>query len=183
MNDVQIRARVRRILKEAGCTGPSVDVERIVKLHGIRLKQSAFPPDYSGMIVRDASQVVIGVNETDPAARQRFTIAHEFGHFILHPEEGVHIDKTFRVQFRGPRTETGLDPKEVEANRFAAELLMPLDFLRADLRDTDIYPDLRDADAQGPDELIENLAKRYDVSRQAMTIRLTHLGLGDILGG
>ncbi len=56
----------------------------------------------------------------------------------------------------------------MEANRFAAELLMPLQFLRDDLESR--FFDLAD------DESLYELAKRYGVSTQALTIRLNGLG-------
>lgn len=71
---------------------------------------------------------------------------------------------------RDARTSAGVDDDEIEANRFAAELLMPRDFLEADLR------------ALGPiylddERAIANLAKKYRVSPQAMAIRLSSLRL------
>jgi len=60
------------------------------------------------------------------------------------------------------------DPKEIEANRFAAALLMPSSFLKASLRSY-----------QAPlkQEDIEALAGKYEVSFQAMAFRLANLGV------
>ena len=60
------------------------------------------------------------------------------------------------------------DPHEIEANQFAAALLMPEAFLRACLDQLGENPDV--------EESIRRLAQRFDVSAQAMTIRLTSLG-------
>ena len=57
------------------------------------------------------------MNTNHPAVRQRFTLAHELGHAVLH-HGSKHID--YRRNFSAPD-----DPREVEANKFAAELLMP----------------------------------------------------------
>jgi Zn-dependent peptidase ImmA (M78 family) len=60
-----------------------------------------------------------------------------------------------------------VDPDEIEANRFAAELLMPYSMLQADLAEHAIDPE---------DEAeFERLAKRYRVSVQAMTHRIAHV--------
>ena len=56
----------------------------------------------------------------------------------------------------------------MEANRFAAELLMPIEFLQADLEKSEF--DLAD------DSELQTLAKRYGVSLQALAIRLNGLG-------
>jgi Zn-dependent peptidase ImmA (M78 family) len=126
--------------------------------------------DVSGMLYRDAHKTIIGVNESDHENRQRFTIAHELGHLHLHPVDRLHLDRNFRVAFRDSRSSTGADVREVEANEFAAELLMPAEMLRKDLEG-------RAIDIEDDSKLIEGLARTYQVSVQAMTYRLTNLGL------
>ena len=70
----------------------------------------------------DYNQATIWVNQSQPVNRKRFTIAHEIGHAVLHPQEDI-VD--YRVDIEGPK-----DRKEVQANKFAAELLMPEEFFR-----------------------------------------------------
>ena len=65
---------------------------------------------------------------------------------------------------------TGDDVTEIEANTFAAELLMPKKLLERDLREN-----LDDIDL-GDDASVGRLANRYKVSISAMTFRLTNLG-------
>jgi Zn-dependent peptidase ImmA (M78 family) len=60
-----------------------------------------------------------------------------------------------------------VDPKEIEANRFAAELLMPYNMVLADLKK-------RPIDVEN-EEAIRELAQKYQVSVQAMTHRITNL--------
>ena len=62
----------------------------------------------------------------------------------------------------------GIDLDEMEANRCAAELLMPIEFLRLDIEEREF--DLTN------DEELWTLAKRYGVSTQSMAIRLNGLG-------
>ena len=112
--------------------------------------------------------MVIGVNRDQATVRQRFTIAHELGHLLLHEYSRVHVDRGFRVRLRSGLSSEGTDRDEMEANRFAAELLMPIEFLQADLEKREF--DLAD------DSEFQTLAKRYGVSTQALAIRLNGLG-------
>ena len=135
------------------------------------------------MLVRDEGKgtVMIGVNSLHHLHRQRFTIAHECGHFVLHKGKRVHIDHAFRVNCRGatrvnPRnnlSSRAMDPEEIEANRFAAELLMPFDMIIDDLT-------ARDLDIEDESEL-KVLADRYQVSVQALTFRITNIIEDDLL--
>ena len=71
---------------------------------------------------------IIGVNSLHHPNRQRYTIAHELGHLELHRQlitSEVHVDKGFPVLMRDPKSATGTELHEIEANQFAAELLMP----------------------------------------------------------
>lgn len=74
--------------------------------------------------------------------------------------------RNFSVQRRDENSSLAIDVSEIEANRFAAELLIPYDFIMADLADYNIDIEER---------LIEGLAKKYAVSAQAMTFRLNNL--------
>jgi Zn-dependent peptidase ImmA (M78 family) len=78
-----------------------------------------------------------------------------------------HVDGDFRVAWRNTASSAGVDWKEIEANRFAAGLLMPEAMLRKDVNDFRVL----DRDA------LQQLAIRYQVSRVAMQFRLIHLGL------
>lgn len=90
--------------------------------------------------------------------RRRFTIAHEFGHYLMHrkelPEEGLECSEQ-AITFRD-----GLD-LEQEADAFAAYLLMPFDDFRRQLP-ADIAPDL---------DTLSTLATRYGVSLISCIIR------------
>jgi hypothetical protein len=72
--------------------------------------------------------------------RRRYTIGHEIGHHHLkHHQRAVHIDRessiTFQaVSYRTTRSAPGSDPQEVEANQFAACLMMPGRLVRREAR-------------------------------------------------
>ena len=99
--------------------------------------------------------------------RQRFTIAHELGHALLHEGDELHVDHGFSVNFRSPRSSEGTSVEEVEANTFAATLLIPFTMLRRELQGgrIDIENDVQ----------VARLARRYIVSSTAMNFRLMNL--------
>jgi len=171
-----IRAKVEALLAENAVTGPSVPVEAIAASHGIEVLQQSFDEsDLSGFLARQPGRrAMIGINSNQTPNRQRFTVAHELGHFFLHLEQGqqeVHVDHAadFQIKLRSSTSSLGVDEEEVEANLFAAELLMPTRFLQRDCA--------QGFDLSDDDETVKRLAKRYGVSTQAMTIRLAYLGL------
>jgi Zn-dependent peptidase ImmA (M78 family) len=91
---------------------------------------------------------------------------------LIHHNEGadeVHIDRTFEIKFRNNLSSRGTDVDEQEANFFAAELLMPRQFIKADLEK------VKQIDVEGG-EILSNLSNKYEVSAQALLFRLAHLG-------
>ncbi|PSM39923.1 hypothetical protein C6Y14_29000 [Streptomyces dioscori] len=162
-----------RLLAEAGETAPPVRVERLAVHLGIVVSRSAFKDgDVSGMLVRqDGQPPVVGVNDTHSDHRQRFTIAHELGHFLLHPGRDVVLDRPVRVNLRDKTSSMATDREEIEANTFAASLLMPASLVRSMLQQ------LPGAVRQDPDRCTSALAEVFDVSESAMGFRLINLGL------
>lgn len=165
-----IQQTVASLLEQAGITSPGFDVRYLAEKKGAIVVEEPNDSDFSGFLFRSSdSPPVIGVNSNHAPNRKRFTIAHELGHLLLHSKSGVHVDQAI-VMMRDSRASAGVDEDEIEANRFAAELLMPRDFVEADL------------EALGPihaddERAIANLAKKYRVSPQAMAIRLSSLHL------
>ncbi|AFK55213.1 ImmA/IrrE family metallo-endopeptidase [Tistrella mobilis] len=125
---------------------------------GLRVWTEPLPESLSGKLVRDAerggpSGWAIVVNARHVKVRRRFTIAHEIAHFLLHRDVatgGVQDDAFYRSHLSGAI--------ETEANRFAAQLLMP-------------WPLIRALNSEGVTE-IRDLAARLEVSETAMRIRL-----------
>lgn len=162
-----------QLLQEQGIDRPPVPVERLAKRLGIQVVYEPFDGEVSGMLVQEQTDgpPIVVVNSLNAAVRQRFTVAHELGHHLLHGH-GVYVDRPLAVKFRDTQSSLAIDPEEIQANRFAAALLMPRDWV---IRDADhLLARQRDI----PDEeLIERLAKEYRVSRQAMEFRLANLGI------
>ena len=155
-----------RLIAESGRDGPPVQVDRIAVSQGCEIRQSDLK-EVSGILVRSPEANVIGVNRNHSETRRRFTIAHELGHLLLHDGQSVTFDRDFRVSLRSGESSTGANLEEVEANFFAASLLMPDSMLLADDRARTI--ELEDADA------MKDLAQAFKVSTQAMTLRLARL--------
>lgn len=168
----RIQPVVEGLLARVGVTEPPIPVESIAKLCGADIRFAPFDGnngDVSGMLYQDGMRTIIGVNALHARTRQRFTMAHELGHLCLHSADKLHLDRDFRVAWRDEKSSQATDVSEIEANEFAAELLMPAAMLERDLHGHRVdYED---------DEQVSKLATRYRVSLQAMVIRLTNLGL------
>ena len=150
-----------------------VDVNSVAAAIGLNVVYEDFTDDISGLLITRDSTGVIGVHAKHPLVRQRFTVAHEIGHFVLRHHAGsgehVHIDEGWKVSARNEQSTKGIDVNEIEANQFAANLLMPEPFLKAKVAAFRGRP-LSEADVLA-------LAKEFKVSEQAMTLRLRNLKL------
>ena len=160
------RRKAAELIERAGIQKPPVPVERLAELAGALVRYEPFEGTMSGLLYRSNERAVIGVNSIHPEVRQRFTIAHELAHLLLH-QPTFQIDEHAFVAFRNPESSKATDPAEVEANQFAAALLMPEGLLAKSVRDLGENPDAERA--------ILELSKRFLVSQEAMTIRLTRL--------
>ena len=136
-----------------------VNVVRLTYDLGMVLyKTGDWPETMSGMIQKDRkgggkSGYSIIVNDKHCEVRRRFTIAHEIGHFVLHPDligDSIGDDWLYRSRLPSIR--------EAEANRFAANLLMPNDLIEK-------------VAADGADT-IPDLARVFEVTRSTVSARL-----------
>lgn len=162
-----IQRRVSKILRDNEIARPPVPVEKIAERYGIEVRYEPAEDELSGALIRKPDEVVIGVNASHHPNRQRFTIAHEIAHFLLHRGIDMHVDQDFRINLRDQRHSDAVRSEEIEANRFAAELLMPREFIAQDTRRLQAIDE----------EAKRRLANRYRVSKHAMELRLANLGL------
>lgn len=164
---------VHELLTRAEVNEPPVPVEQIARIAGAVVSYQPFDSDdISGLLYRSAeSAPVIGVNSANAKVRQRFTIAHELGHLHLHAGHSLILERQMHVNFRDATSATTSNREEVEANQFAAELLMPRNLLEKSLASLLAGRPLPDA------AIVAKLAQRFEVSRQAMEYRLVGLGL------
>lgn len=164
------RERAREVLKELGISQVPVPVDEIAEARGLTVRYIPLDDELSGMIFVKNDVPVIVVNSLHHPNRQRFTLAHECGHFELHMNDigrAVHVDKKYFVMARDGNSAKGFDRKEIDANRFAAELLVPRELLIAELRG-------RIVDVEN-DGLVAELARIFEVSAQMMSIRIGEL--------
>src|SRR6266508_6143231 len=69
-----------------------VPVEKIAEKLGVAIVVETLDRNVSGLLFRQGDTQAIGVNAAHPMVRQRFTIAHELGHFRLHPGKELILD-------------------------------------------------------------------------------------------
>ena len=137
-----------------------VRLGEVAKCLGVKVLLSTLPRGTSGQIGQEDGEFVIRINRHEARHRQRFTLAHELAHYLLHRD---------KVVAEGGWSENVLlrsgQPAniEYEANRLASDLVIPSDQLRA-----------ATAEYAGPltSEMIEDLARRFGVSTAAMEIKL-----------
>jgi Zn-dependent peptidase ImmA (M78 family)/transcriptional regulator with XRE-family HTH domain len=161
IEEIEIRGRTpaqaaEELIDKAGVAGPPVPVDRLAALCGVLVLKRPFPDELSGLVFEHENGAVIGVNTRHHENRQRFTTAHELGHYLLGHHDRFHIDvhegELLGHDYRAERA----------ANEFAAELLMPQRFVHAEF-----------AQLWEP----ATLATRFEVSELAMGYRLVNLGL------
>ena len=168
--------KAHQLLGNMGINKAPIAVDELAMNLNIVVSNERLPDDVSGFLYRDDTYALIGVNENHPTSRQRFTLAHELGHYVMH--EGDYIDDQFRINFRDITSSTGTKMNEIEANAFAAALLMPEHLVReAVARLNDGIELLPFSENEDVTEEIPELAKIFDVSHQALLIRLGKLGL------
>ncbi|MXX15556.1 MAG: ImmA/IrrE family metallo-endopeptidase [Gemmatimonadetes bacterium] len=163
-----IESEADQLLVHTGINTPPVPVEQVAHYLGIKIELANLGEDCSGVLVRNGKRAIIGVNKKHPRNRRRFSIAHEIGHFMLH-EGDTYIDNGYRVQFRDLESGSGTIGEEMDANAFAAALLMPAEWVK-----NAFYQQPFDLTEDG---VLQMLAQKFQVSTQAMSYRLMRLRL------
>ncbi len=121
-----------------------------------------FPNDVSALLLKQKERSIIGVNTKHSKTRQRFSIAHEIGHYVLAHYKESYLDLTDIYEDANNLHSSLKDFEEKEANCFASELLIPAGMITKD------FKKLKDA---------PSLAEQYEVSDQALWIKLMKLKL------
>lgn len=150
-----------------------VKVGAIAEELGISLVSTTeLPPNNSGSLVKEKNgRYTIYVDQTDSIRRQRFTIAHEIGHFVEHHHrefldkvgEILNARKTLYTRPNGTAEATTYKKIEKEADAFAGDLLMPKDkFIQ-------VWENA---------QTLREVADTFGVSEMAANVRAAVLGLG-----
>lgn len=146
-----------RLRHELRVLGPRLTEADLATLAWLTVtRQEDFPTEGASTKTEYGWIVVLRAN--DAMVRQRFTLAHELKHILDDTLIGVGGGLYPAIGGYSSHERT-----ERVCHRFAGALLMPKVLLRADWADG-----LQD---------IAKLATRYDVSRDAMRVRLSQLGL------
>lgn len=161
--DTNIGAKRARETREALGLDPNAPLTCILDTvesgFGIPVVIANLPEHIAGACCRVDDAAVLWVNGTQPAVRRRFTLAHELGHIRCAHDHGLPVE-TFKT-LGGQTT----DQREVQANAFAAQLLMPADGVRDEVTGE---PTLED---------VITIAARFGVSTIAALYRLNTLRL------
>lgn len=166
MADIQIKIFNNEILDQIaqellcnlGIDGYNIDISTVARKLGLNVLSSSYEDNIAGYIKYEKNgEKNIYVNNTHPIVRQRFTVAHEVAHFILHRE-------LLDLEGGTPlyRTGTSRDIIERQADALGASILMPKQAVQK------LYETVKDANI---------LARVFNVSKDAMEIRLNNLGL------
>ncbi len=164
---VPIEARASAALAKVSTKPFKVDPRAVAEAHGAEVVEISEDSNTSGMVARQGARTIIGVNKHHHENRQRFTVAHELGHMLLHADHPLIVDND-GLSLIGRRKDGENTTREVEANAFAAALLMPVEWVEQALGGREIAVD--------DDERVAALAKKFGVSQQAMMFRLINLG-------
>ncbi|WP_328748621.1 ImmA/IrrE family metallo-endopeptidase [Streptomyces sp. NBC_00285] len=162
--------KANELLEKHGVPKLPIPIEDIARSEGALIARKAFDGTQSGFALRDGETWIIGVNASTSQRRQRFTIAHELGHLVMH-EGKLIVDHTMRVNWRDEKSSMATDIEEIEANAFAAAILMPESFIRQR-----VSTHLRGG-PMSRENLISEMAREFDVSVEAMGYRLINLGI------
>jgi len=163
----EIDERATGLLRKFGLFQVPVDVQAVAERLRAKVVFDELDDDVSGLLLREKGLSTIVINREHHLNRQRFTLAHECGHLFLHADKGdrLWLDKT--LFFRDASSSGGDQLAEIQANQFAAGLLMPEELIRWEL--SKARP-ISEGD-------VIRLAVRFQVSERAMTVRLMSLNL------
>lgn len=146
-----------------------VDLRAIFSDLGIEYQELWMDDGASGSFTRNGDSFTVTVNALESMNRQRFTAAHELAHYLLHRDlmqvDGDrmhrHTDRLYGAPEDNPASPFTRQ-HEIQANRLAAQIIMPAPLVR------EKFSECHDAGL---------LAAAFGVSKAAMEIRLKTLGL------
>jgi Zn-dependent peptidase ImmA (M78 family) len=165
----QAEDMAREIIRELQISFAPIDVYHIAQDLKLNVIEEELPEEVSGVLYQNKQKTpVIILNKQQSSRRKRFSVAHEIGHYVLKHQTDIHVDK--KLIFRDAVSSAAIDSTEIDANTFAAELLMPAELVKRS------YQTLLEQTFDDEDELLAALASEYDVSTAAMGFRLKNLG-------
>jgi Zn-dependent peptidase ImmA (M78 family) len=151
----------RKVLKDHKIISIPTDLVKIFDKLGLQFIELDDPKDIDGAIIEiDGKPKIAVLNKAKSISRQRFTLAHELGHiFLNHNKRDFYEPVDSEREVPDLRSAKAKPPKEIEADVFAAELLIPYQQLK---KYQDSINDL------------ENISKLFQVSKDAMAIAINN---------
>lgn len=157
----------RRILQQSECKLP-LDVKALVQNCGVTILHRTVEKSVTGILVVNGARATIMLNDWFEQDQQRFSLAHLFGHFVLHRRSApLFVDFIRFNEEKSSRQARRL--QEREANDFATELLMPEEVLRERFAERPPYI--------YSGNIVQALAAQFGVSDLVFALRLSQLGL------
>ena len=150
-----------------------VNIEGMIRAFDIDLDKNAnLKEGVLGEIRKIDSKYKISIQKTDHYYRKRFTMAHELGHYLFHRDkigDGIDDTEEYRAKYR--LSTSVVDADEIEANGFAAGVLMPSSAVLEYAKNRGVFK----KDGTRDEDAIKEIATAFQVSVAAMTITLNKL--------
>ena len=132
---------------------PPIPIEKIAEFNGFEIYElDSLNQNHRGVFfnLKEEKRKLIGINKNFHEHNKRFSIGHELGHYFLdHPPESDCSDEEIKTYNQ-------------EADEFSGELLLPLELLKTKIKT------IKD---------VKELAKLFQVSEQALFIKIQNQGL------
>lgn len=143
-----VRESARQLLEQAKINTYPIKIRDVLKVvHNLHIDSAELEDEISGMQAIVGENIYIRYNKNHPTIRKRFTVSHELAHAFLGHTSGCRYGSNLESK----------DPSEIEANQFAAELLMPLSMLKEAIKKS---------------KTVSSLAYDFWVSKEAMSWRV-----------
>ena len=92
----QVERRATKLLRDHDALAPPVNVDTLARALGMSVNFEKLDSDVSGLMLIEDGNVKVAINEAHHRHRQRFTLAHEIGHMLLHATgDRVFVDRRF----------------------------------------------------------------------------------------
>lgn len=201
LSPVEIEERAERILASVGYTGGRVPLKKIVEVEreksGLEFSVERYSGDSANPTLGEISfsplKITLYGEGEDESMRQRFTLAHELGHYFL--DHGKYLVREFRNADDDLDVQVSVPPlREVQrlewqANYFAACLLLPRSIFASSFRNAascidlrnrgfgELYVDQQQCNQQHYFKISSALRYDYGTSRSVVRLRLLGMGL------